>query len=374
MFNLIKKDSKTKARLGKVMTAHGEVNAPFFMPVGTTGTVKSLTFEDVEQMGSEIVLSNTYHLYLRPGMEIIEKAGGLHKFTSWDKPILTDSGGYQVFSLAKLRKLTDDGVEFQSHLDGSPHFFTPEKVMDIENTLGSDMVMPLDVCAPYPCGRKEAEDSVAKTTAWAKRTKEYFHEIGMHDKGQKLFGIVQGATYEDLRKQSAEELLELDFDGYAIGGVSVGEPVDEMFLALDRVMPYLPENKPRYFMGIGLPDQIVKAVGEGVDMFDTCIPTRMGRHGAVFTRHGKLMIENAEYKDDFRPLDDTIPSPLSQRYSRAYLRHLFNVHELTALKILSYHNVCFYVNLMKEIREAIAQDRYAEFQAQFLKDYNSGLK
>lgn len=371
MFELIRQDAA--ARRGRLSTVRGAVESPFFMPVATTGTLKSLCFEDIRDMPAQIVLSNTYHLYLRPGCEIIEKAGGLHKFISWEAPMLTDSGGYQVFSLTKLRKIKDDGVEFQSHLDGSRHFFTPEKVIDIQRVFGSDIMMPLDVCAPYPCGREEAEDSVRLTTAWAERSKARFDATADPARPQKLFGIIQGSTFEDLRRQSTQEILRCDFDGYAVGGVSVGEPVDEMFRALRRVVPHLPPDKPRYFMGIGLPDQIVRAVGLGVDMFDTCIPTRYGRHGSAFTRYGMLNLGNRQFKDDFRPIDSSCPSAASRKYSRAYIRHLLNVKELTALKLISQHNVCFYVNLMQDIRRAIEENRYAEFEAGFLKDYNSEL-
>jgi queuine tRNA-ribosyltransferase len=372
MYTLIKKSSNTKARRGIVHTYHGDIQAPFFMPVGTTGTVKSLTFEDLHSVQSQIVLSNTYHLNLRPGMDIIREAGGLHKFIGWNKPILTDSGGYQVFSLAKLRKLSDEGVEFQSHIDGTTHFFTPEKVMEIEHILGSDMIMPLDECAPYPCGREQAEKSVERTTFWAKRSREYFKSHGMDEK-QKLFGIIQGATYKDLREQSAQEIMDIGFDAYAIGGVSVGEPVEEMFKTLDWLMPLLPEKQPRYFMGIGLPDQIVKAVGEGIDMFDTCIPTRYGRHGSAFTYKGKVVVKNGEFAKDFGPIDEKCGCLVCKNYTRSYLRHLMNLGELSGLRLISYHNVYFYVTLMTQIRQAIDEDRYKEFQDEFLANYGSEL-
>ena len=374
MFKLLKKDKSTKARRGIVTTAHGEVQSPFFMPVGTCGTVKSLTYQHLNEIGAQLELSNTYHLFLRPGMEVIEAAGGLHKFMNWNKPILTDSGGYQVFSLAKLRKLSDDGVEFQSHIDGSTHFFTPEKVMEIEHTLGSDMIMPLDVCAPYPCDRDEAISSVKRTTMWAKRSRDYFLNNNMNEqKKQFLFAIVQGATYKDLREQSAQELLDIGFDAYAVGGVSVGEPVEEMFRALDYIMPFLPEDKPRYFMGIGLPDQIVKAVGEGIDMFDTCIPTRYGRHSSAFTRRGKIIIRNKCFEKDFGPIDEECDCMVCKNHTRSYLRHLMTLKELTGLTLVSYHNLHFYINLMKDIRSAIEEDRYEVFQREFLKKYGSNL-
>jgi len=372
MFTLIKKDQKTNARRGVMATAHGEVQTPFFMPVGTNATVKSLTFEDLRAVNSQIVLSNAYHLYLRPGMEVIEAAGGLHRFMNWELPILTDSGGYQIFSLTKFRKLTDEGVKFRSHIDGSLHFLTPEDVIKIEQTLGADMIMCLDECAPYPCERKKAQKAVERTTKWAKRCKDYFKKHPSRFK-QSLFGIIQGATYEDLRLQSVKEILDIGFDGYAIGGVSVGEPVKDMFETLDWLMPHLPSDKPRYFMGIGLPDLIVKAVGMRIDMFDTCIPTRYGRHGAAFTKAGKINLNNATFTNDFTPIDPTCEGICCKKYTRAYIRHLLNQNEITALHLISYHNVLFYVNLMREIRAAIEADRYEAFQNEFLENYKSEL-
>jgi len=372
-FQLLKKDQQTDARRGTITTAHGQIESPFFMPVATTSTVKTLSGIDLNDMGSQVVLSNTYHLYLRPGLEIIENAGSLHQFMNWKKPILTDSGGYQAFSLTKFRKITDEGVKFQSHIDGSSHFFTPEKVMDIQRVLGSDMVMPLDECSPYPCDRKKALRGLKRTTQWGKRCKEHFHQTGMHERGQRLFAIVQGATYEDLRRQSAEELIAIDFDAYAIGGVSVGETVKEMFEALNWVIPFLPKDKPRYFMGIGLPDQIVKAVGMGIDMFDCSIPTRYGRHGSAFCNKGKLNISNHIYLKDLRPLDEECECGVCKNYSRSYIRHLLNMNEITGVRLMSYHNVHFYIKLMERIRKAIESDTYAQFQKQFLTDYNSEL-
>ncbi len=373
-FELRKKDAKTGARLGVVRTSHGEVPTPFFMPVATTATIKTMSGIDLKDIGSPIVLSNAYHLYLRPGLEIMEAAGGLHKFMNWDRPILTDSGGYQAFSLTKFCKITDEGVKFRSHIDGSLHFFTPEKVMDIQRVLASDMVMPLDECSPHPCDRKKVLRGLKRTTAWAKRCKDHFHKTGMHEAGQRLFAIVQGAAYEDLRRQSAEELVALDLDAYAVGGVSVGETVTEMFEALGWVIPFLPADKPRYFMGIGLPDQIIKAVGMGIDMFDTCVPTRYGRHGSAFTSIGKLTIRNSEFTKDFRPLDEACDCPVCKNYTRAYIRHLLNLNEITGVRLMSYHNVYFYIKLMERIRVAIEADRYAEFQKDFLSKYGSELQ
>lgn len=373
MFQLLKQDKNTKARRGTITTEHGVIQSPFFMPVGTNATVKSLLLEHLLEFNAQIVLSNTYHLFLRPGMDVIEAVGGLHQFMNWERPILTDSGGYQVFSLTQFRKIKDDGVQFKSHIDGSTHFFTPERVIDIQCILGSDMMMPLDVCAPYPCSLKEAKNSVEKTTEWAKRSKDHFVRQDVRAPKQFLFGIIQGATYKDLRERSTEEILDVNMDAYAIGGVSVGEPVEEMFKTLDWVLPKLPKDKPRYFMGIGLPDQIVKAVGEGVDMFDTCIPTRYGRHASAFTAKGKIIIRNQEFAKDFFPLDPDCDCMVCRKYTRSYLRHLMHSNELTGLTLISYHNVYFYVNLMKKIRAAIEEDLYEKFQMDFLKKYGSEL-
>ncbi len=368
-FNVEKTCQKTKARLGRLKTAHGELATPFFMPVGTNATVKGMCSADLEQMGSQIVLSNTYHLYLRPGLDVLQKSGGLHGFMDWKGPILTDSGGFQVFSLSKLRKITDEGVRFQSHLDGSSHMFTPEKVMDVQKVLGSDLMMPLDVCAPFPCSRKEAERSVEKTTLWAGRTLQYYRKNEQAQ--QMLFGIVQGSVYDDLRRRSAEEITGLGFDAYAIGGVSVGEPVTEMFHAIERVEPFLPGDKPRYVMGIGMPDQIVNAVSCGIDMFDTCIPTRYGRHGSAFSRRGRFIITNVGYAADQNPVDESCDCFVCRRYSKAYIRHLIRTNEILGLRLLSYHNVYFYIKLMAEIRAALAEGCFEEFRKEFLGKYQS---
>lgn len=373
-YSLLKKSPDTGARHGVVHTAHGDIQSPFFMPVGTRATVKTLSQEDLKAIGAEVELSNTYHLYLRPGLEIISGAGGLHKFMSWERPILTDSGGYQVFSLTDWRKLSDDGVEFQSHIDGSRHMLTPEGIMDIQRSLGSDMVMPLDECSPYPCDYEPAAEAVRRTTDWARRTRAHFIKTGMAERGQRLFSIVQGATYRDLREQSARELLELDTDGYAIGGVSVGEPVREMFEVLGWVVDLLPTEKPRYFMGIGMPDQIVRAVGMGVDMFDTVIPTRYGRYGTCFTDAGQVVIRNGQFKSDFGPLDPECDCPTCRNYSRAYIRHLFNAGEVLGLRLAAYHNVYYYIKLMRRIREAIEQDRYSTFAEEFCSRFGSAPK
>lgn len=373
VFQILQKDEKTRARTGVLTTAHGEIRSPFFMPVGTNASVKTMSSEELVGMGASIVLSNAYHLFLRPGLEVLAPFGGLHKFMGWEGPILTDSGGYQVFSLTKLRKLNDEGVTFQSHTDGSTYFFSPEKVMDIQMALGSDIIMPLDECAPYPCEREQAEESVERTFLWARRSLEHFKRYRSAENEQALFGIIQGATYPDLRKRSAEQISSLDLPGYAIGGVSVGEPVPEMFDMIRVTAPLMREDRPKYLMGIGMPDQIVAAVAEGIDMFDTCIPTRYGRNGTAFTRKGKAVIRNAEFTKDMRPLDEKCDCFVCRKYTRSYIRHLVNTSEILGLRFLSYHNVYFYVNLMKEIREAITAGTFDRFRADFLAEYQSEL-
>ena len=370
-FSIKQSDKNTKARSGILATAHGTIETPVFMPVGTNATVKAIFFEDLEKMNAQIILSNTYHLYLRPGMEVIKQAGGLHKFMNWDKPILTDSGGYQVFSLAKFRKIKNEGVEFRSHLDGAFHFLTPEDVIKIEETLGADIIMPLDECIEHPCDKAQAEKAVTRTTLWAKRSREFFLKNESQKNRQLLFGIVQGSTYPDLRKKSAQELTEIGFDGYAIGGLSVGEPIDLMFETLEAVEPFLPKDLPRYLMGLGTPDQIVKAVGCGMDMFDTCVPTRYGRYGTVFTKNGRVVIRNGEFTLDQKPLDENCDCFVCKKYTRSYIRHLFNTHEILGLNLVSYHNVYFYLNLMLQTREAIKIDEFAQFEKEFLSCYNS---
>ena len=356
-------------------TAHGALQTPFFMPVGTNATVKCLSSEELKELGAQLLLSNAYHVYLRPGLEIVDLFGGLHGMMNWDKPILTDSGGYQVFSLTKFRKITDEGVTFQSHIDGSTHVFTPKTVMEIQKILGSDMIMPLDECAPYPCGHKQAVEALERTTRWAKEAKEAFALLHK-DAGapeQILFGIIQGAAYEDLRRRSAEEIINVGFDAYAVGGVSVGEPVDLMFATLDWVMPLMPEDRPRYLMGIGMPDQIVRAVGEGVDMFDTCIPTRYGRNGTAFTSQGKVVIRNAPYAKDMGPVDPACSCFVCQNYTRSYIRHLVRTGEILGLRFLTYHNMYFYIYLMQDIRRAIDEDTFPAFKKEFLRKYEGAV-
>jgi len=364
MFNLIHQDKNSKARLGKLVTAHGEIDTPCFIPVGTQGTVKTLSCQELEESGAQIMLSNAYHLFLRPGREVIKKAGGLHKFISWRKPILTDSGGYQIFSLALLRKVNDRGVEFQSHIDGLKHFLTPEDVIDIQKDFGSDIMMPLDECVHYPCAQDHAEIAMKRTIDWAKRSKTVISE-----NRQLLFGIVQGATYEDLRKECAHQLTDMDFDGFAIGGVSVGEPKNLRYNIVNFVADLLPKDYPRYLMGVGLPQDIIEAVESGVDMFDCVVPTRYGRNGTAFTSEGKLTIRNSPYIEDFRPLDKGCSCYTCNNFTRAYLRHLFNSGEILGLRLVSLHNVHFYLELMHKIREAIRLDGFREFKKEFLRNY-----
>lgn len=363
-FGLIHQDRHNKARLGRLITSHGEIETPCFMPVGTQGTVKTLSPKELEDSGAQVILSNTYHLSLRPGTEVIKKAGGLHKFMSWSKPILTDSGGYQIFSLAFLRKVNEDGVEFQSYADGSKHFLIPEDVIGIQNDLDSDIIMPLDECVHYPCARDYAEMAMKRTINWAKRSKTAFSK-----KNRLLFSIVQGATYEDLRRECTEHLVDMDFDGYAIGGVSVGEPKNLRYNIVNFVANLLPQNKPHYLMGVGLPQDIIEAVESGIDMFDCVVPTRYGRNGTAFTTEGKLTIRNSPYIEDFRPLDEKCSCYTCKNFSRAYLRHLFNSQELLGSRLVSLHNVYFFLELMRKIREAISQDRFNEFKKEFLGKY-----
>jgi len=324
-FEVIKKSKKTKARLGKLYTSHGIIDTPVFMPVGTQATVKAMTPRELEDLGIQIILSNSYHLYLRPGHNLIAQAGGLHKFMGWKGAILTDSGGFQIFSLGKLNKISDEGVSFNSHIDGSKHFISPEKVMEIQMALGSDIAMAFDECAPYPSGKYQVETAAQRTIQWAIRCKE-----AHHNSNQSLFGIVQGGTFKDLRIENANKLVELDFPGYAIGGLSVGEPKSLMYEVLDYTVPYLPINKPRYLMGVGAPQSILEGVVRGIDMFDCVLPTRNARNGSLFTSSGKLSITNAKYKDDFTPLDNKCKCYTCQNFTKAYLRHLYLSKEILA--------------------------------------------
>ena len=363
-FSVISRDINSKARVGYFETDHGLVETPAFMPVGTQGTVKAVNQEYLEkEINAQIVLSNTYHLYLRPGTEILEKAGGLHNFMNWQKPILTDSGGYQVYSLSSLRKLKEDGVEFRSHLDGSSHFFSPEKVIQIQRSIGSDLMMVLDECTPYPCDYEYAEKSTALTSSWAELNKEAFDKSKpLYDHNQFLFGIIQGSIYKDLRERSAADLKKLDFDGYAIGGLAVGEPSEEMYSITGYTTDLMPEDKPRYLMGVGRPENILESIERGIDMFDCVMPTRNARHSVIFTSEGVLTLTNSQFKDDFKKLDVNCDCYTCRNYSRAYLRHLFNAGELLALELASIHNLHFYISLMSEARKRILDGSFKEWK------------
>ena len=359
-FELIKTSADSRARLGRMTTAHGEVRTPVFMPVGTQGTVKTMTPGRLEEAGAEIILGNTYHLYLRPGHDLIREHGGLHRFMSWDRPILTDSGGFQIFSLGPLRKITEEGVRFQSHIDGSKHFLSPEKAVEIQQALGSDIMMCLDDCTPYPADRDYAEKSMALTHRWAKRCR-----AAKAGEDQALFGIVQGGVYRDLRRASVEALAEIGFDGYALGGLSVGEPKALMLETLAATAPLLPAGRPRYLMGVGTPGDIVEGVHHGIDLFDCVIPTRCARNGLLFTNRGKVVIKNARYRTDQAPLDETCDCYTCRNFSRAYLRHLFIAREILALLLNTIHNVRFYLALMERIRTAIAGGAFEDFRRSF---------
>jgi queuine tRNA-ribosyltransferase len=359
------------ARRGEITTPHGTFQTPAFMPVGTSGAVKALSAELLEECGAEIILGNTYHLYLRPGPKIVKSQGGLARFTGWNKPTLTDSGGYQVFSMRDISRITDEGVEFKSHLDGSLHLFTPDKVIEIEHDLGADIIMALDQCIPYPADRQLASTSVRRTSEWAKESLPLHKRFNEKNKSAiQLFGIVQGSVYKDLRTQSAEEIISLDFDGYAIGGLSVGESKNGMEEILAHTIQYLPDDKPRYFMGVGYPEDILMAVSYGVDMFDCVLPTRNARTGNVFTSEGQLIYRNADYADDDRPLDPNCDCEVCRRYSRAYIRHLYNQSEITGMVLATYHSTYFYQNLMRNIRMAIEEERFDTFRKEFLNLYN----
>lgn len=364
-FELIKEDKNTKARLGRIYTSHGIIETPVFMPVGTRATVKAMTPEEVKSLGAEIILGNTYHLYLRPGHDLVQEAGGLHKFMNWNGPILTDSGGFQVFSLGEFRKITEDGVEFRSHIDGSKHFISPEKSIEIQNALGSDIIMCFDECTPYPVTYEYAKQSMERTSRWAKRCKDYHKNT---DK-QALFSIVQGGMYKDLREKSAKDLVQMDFPGYAIGGLSVGEPADMMCDILDFTTPLLPKDKPRYNMGVGSPDYLFESVIRGIDMADCVLPTRIARNGTLITSQGRLIIKNAKYKRDFSSLDPECDCYACKNYSRAYVRHLFNVNEILGARLATIHNLYFLIKLMENIRKAIKEDRLLEYKDEFYRKY-----
>ncbi|MEK6742598.1 MAG: tRNA guanosine(34) transglycosylase Tgt [Nitrospirota bacterium] len=361
-FSLTKTGEGTAGRLGKITTSHGEISTPVFMPVGTQASVKTLSPADLTEIGAEIILSNTYHLFLRPGHELIRDFGGLHEFMNWKRPVLTDSGGFQVFSLADLRKVTDEGVTFQSHIDGgAKHFITPEYAVEIQEALGADIIMAFDECIPYPATRDYAMESLERTHRWAKRCRE-----AKKDTGQALFGIVQGGMYADIRKLSAETLVDIGFEGYAIGGLSVGETKPLMYEMLEATVPSLPEDQPRYLMGVGTPEDLVEGVDRGIDMFDCVMPTRNARNGTFFTSFGKLVIRNARYERDKAPIDPACRCYTCRNFTRAYLRHLFNAGEVLALRLGTIHNLHFYLDLMRRVRASIEQGRYREFKKDFL--------
>lgn len=364
-YELLHIDKNSGARRGVVHTPHGDIQTPVFMPVGTQATVKSITPEELkEEVGAQIILSNTYHLYLRPGSKIIKEAGGLHKFMNWDRPILTDSGGFQVFSLGDLRTISEEGVEFKSHLDGKKLFFTPESVMETEEDLGSDIMMAFDECCPYPSTYEYTKNSMERTTRWAKRCKEA-HKT----ENQALFGIIQGGFYKDLREKSAKDLIELDLPGYAIGGISVGEPKEEFLDILRFTTPLMPENKPRYLMGVGTPDYLIESALAGIDMCDCVLPTRIARNGTALTSRGKLVVRNATYERDWRPLDEECDCYACKNYTRAYIRHLVKAKEILGVRLLSIHNLKFLTNLMEKVRIEIERDNLLNFKEEFYKKY-----
>lgn len=367
---LIKKEKHTGARLGEIVTPHGTFKTPMFMPVGTQASVKTMAPEELKEMGAGIILSNTYHLWLRPGEDIVEKAGGLHKFMNWDRGVLTDSGGFQVFSLAKLRDISEEGVAFKSHLSGEKLFLSPEKAIQVENALGADIMMSFDECPPFFESYDYVKKSVERTSRWAERGL-IAHQ---NPATQGLFGIVQGAGFEDLRRQSARDLVGMDFPGYSIGGLSVGESKGEMNRVLDFTTPMLPEDKPRYLMGVGSPDALIDGVIRGVDMFDCVLPTRIARNGTTMTSQGRLVVKNAKYSEDFRPLDPKCDCYVCKNYTRAYIRHLIKADETFGIHLTSYHNLYFLINLMHQVQDAIEQDNLLEFREAFFEEYGYNEK
>jgi queuine tRNA-ribosyltransferase len=402
MFELLAKDRQSKARHGRLTTAHGAIETPAFMPVGTQGSVKAVSPRELRELNAPIVLGNTYHLFVRPGIEVIKHFGGLHKFMTWDRPILTDSGGYQIFSLAKLRKISEDGVQFQNHVDGMSAFISPEIAMEIQAALGSDIAMVLDECPPWPCEYDYAAKSGEMTTRWAKRCKEWAEanaqrstsnpqrqieepaEAGVSPANQNpaadtaastarqlVFGIVQGATFEGLRQQSAQSIVDLDFDGYAIGGISVGEPEEEMFRAVKSSEPLLPSDKPRYAMGLGTPPQLLELIAHGVDMFDCVLPTRLARNGTAFTSAGTINLKNAEYAKDKRPIEDECDCTSCREFSRGYIRHLIKAEEILGLRLITLHNLHFYLGLMRQARGTIDKGTFDEFRREFVSNYET---
>jgi queuine tRNA-ribosyltransferase len=363
-FELLAKDRQSKARHGRLVTAHGEIETPAFMPVGTQGSVKAVSPRELRELNAQIILGNTYHLFVRPGIEVIKHFGGLHSFMNWGGPILTDSGGFQIFSLAKLRKITEDGVQFQNHVDGTPAFISPEIAMEIQAALGSDIAMVLDECPPWPCERDYAARSLEMTTRWAGRCKN-----APRQDRQLLFGIVQGATFEDLRKESAQAIVDLDFDGYAIGGISVGEPEEEMIKAVESSEPFLPNAKPRYAMGLGTPPQLLEMIARGMDMFDCVLPTRLARNGTAFTSTGTLNLKNAEFAKDKRPIEEGCACPSCRDFTRGYIRHLIKAEEILGLRLITLHNLHFYIELMRQARAKIDNGTFDAFRKDFVSNY-----
>lgn len=363
-FELLHVCAQTGARRGRLHTPHGVIETPIFMPVGTQATVKTMSPDELKQIGAQIILSNTYHLHLRPGEDLVAEAGGLHRFMNWDRPILTDSGGFQVFSLAELRKLNENGVEFQSHLDGSRHFFSPEVSIGVQEKLGSDIMMQFDECSPWPCDYDRAKGAMYRTLRWLNRCM-----AAKTRDDQALFGIVQGAFYKDLRVECAKEMAKLDLPGFGIGGLSVGEPKEIMYELLEAINPVMPQNKPRYLMGVGSPDCLIEGVLRGIDMFDCVLATRIARNGTAMTSRGKIVVRNAKYKEDFTPLDPECDCYCCKNYTKAYLRHLVNVGEMMGGMMLSLHNITFLTKLMRQIRQAVLEDRLQDFAAEFYESY-----
>lgn len=368
-FEVLEQSARSAARLGRLETPHGVVETPVFMPVGTQATVKTMTPEELETIGARIVLSNTYHLYLRPGADVVAAAGGLHRFMNWSHPILTDSGGFQVFSLGNLREISEEGVTFRSHIDGSLHLLTPEKSIEVQSLLGADIIMAFDECAPYPSSYDYAREASERTTRWAERCRR-----AQKRDDQALFGIVQGGVYPELRRQSARDITALDFPGIAIGGLSVGEPKSVMYEILEQVVPVLPSAKPRYLMGVGSPDCLWEGVKRGIDMFDCVLPTRVARNGTAFTRRGKLVVRNAQYAQDFRPLDPECDCYTCRHYTRAYLRHLLKAGEILGLRLLTVHNLRFTIRLMEEIRQAIREGTFEDSRDRFFSGYDESVR
>ena len=366
-FRLIRQDAFTKARVGTIFSPRGTFETPVFIPVGTQGTVKALSSEELKEMGVGIVLCNTYHLYLRPGHLLIQRMGGLHRFMNWEGNLLSDSGGYQIFSISRLQKSEPEGIRFKSHIDGSQHFLTPENVLEIQASLGADLRMVLDECTSYPTSHRQAEDSLKRTLDWARRSKLAQLKDGGKEGG--LLAIVQGSTFKNLRKRAAQELVDMDFDGYALGGLSVGEPAPLRWEIVDFTNDFLPQDKPRYLMGIGTPQELLEGVCLGVDMFDCALPTRIARNGSVFTSEGRLSLKNAQYKEDLGPLDPECNCQACQNYSRSYIRHLLRAREILGMRLTTYHNLYFLTRLMEQVRRAIRVDTFRQFKEEFLARY-----